>query len=275
MRKDECYFGTLDTYILWNLTGGINDGVHLTDVTNASRTMLMNLKTLNWDEKLCHFFQIPMSILPRIRSCAEIFGYVYEGPLKGVPIAAVSDFKTDFLIYSVIFNLTKFCFLLIPQCLTEQSGSLLGQMCIKPQQSTCYYDDGCNLLVNTGQEIIDSDNGLLTTVAFQLGPKMKPFYALEGSVAYAGSAVNWLKENLSLKDEAAPNNLVTSNGASLVQTFVGESSILSTYSSGSNLGTMTAIDTPNPASTVVFVPAMSGLYAPYWKHNARGYKISL
>lgn len=90
VRKNECFFGTLDTYILWHLTGGLDDGVHLTDVTNASRTMLMNLKTLNWDEKLCHFFQIPMSILPRIRSSAEIFGYVYDGPLKGVPIAAVS-----------------------------------------------------------------------------------------------------------------------------------------------------------------------------------------
>lgn len=90
VQSDECYFGTLDTYILWNLTGGIEDGVHLTDVTNASRTMLMNLKTLDWDAKLCQFFQIPMSILPRIRSCAEIFGYVYNGPLKGIPIAAVS-----------------------------------------------------------------------------------------------------------------------------------------------------------------------------------------
>lgn len=89
-QKGECYFGTLETYILWNLTGGLDDGVHLTDVTNASRTMLMNLETLDWDANLCHFFQIPKSILPKIRSCAEIFGYVYEGPLKGIPIAAVS-----------------------------------------------------------------------------------------------------------------------------------------------------------------------------------------
>lgn len=89
-QKGECYFGTLETYILWNLTGGLDDGVHLTDVTNASRTMLMNLKTLDWDANLCHFFQIPKSILPQIRSCAEIFGYVYEGPLKGIPVAAVS-----------------------------------------------------------------------------------------------------------------------------------------------------------------------------------------
>lgn len=156
------------------------------------------------------------------------------------------------------------------QCLSEQSGSLLGQMCMKPQQATCYYDDGCNLLVNTGQEIIDSENGLLTTVAFQLGPKNKPFYALEGSVPYAGSAISWIKDNLSLKDEVAPNNTATANGASLVQTYVGESSILSTYSSGSNLGTLTAIDNLNPSTNVVFVPALSGLYSPYWKHNASG-----
>lgn len=148
---------------------------------------------------------------------------------------------------------------------------MLGQMCVKPYQVTCLYDDACNLLVNTGQEIIDSDNGLITTVAFQLGPKMKPFYALEGSVAYAGSAISWLKENLQLKDEAAPNAQIIANGASLIQTYVGESSILSTYSSGSNLGTLTAIDNANPATNVVFVPALSGLYAPYWRHNASGY----
>lgn len=156
------------------------------------------------------------------------------------------------------------------QCLSEQSGSLLGQMCIKPQQATCYYDDGCSLLVNTGEEIIDSDHGLLTTVAFQLGPHKKPCYALEGSVAYAGSAVSWLKDNFALKDEAAANSQAAANSASLVQTFVGESSVLSTYSSGSNLGTLTAIDNPNPSTNVVFVPALSGLYAPYWKHNASG-----
>lgn len=143
-------------------------------------------------------------------------------------------------------------------------------MCLQPQQATCYYDDGCNLLANTGQEIIDSQHGLLTTVAFQLGPKKQPFYALEGSVAYAGSAISWLKDNLAVKDEAVPANQTVANGASLVQTYVGESSVLSTYSSGSNLGTLTAFDNPNMSTNVVFVPALSGLYAPYWKHNASG-----
>lgn len=157
------------------------------------------------------------------------------------------------------------------KCLSEQSGSLLGQMCIRPQQATCYYDDGCNLLVNTGEEIIDSDNGLLTTVAFQLGPTKKPIYALEGSVANAGSAVTWLKDNLSLKDEIASNpNQTSANGASVLQTFVGDSSVLSTYSSGSNIGTLTAFDNSNISTNVILVPAFNGLYSPYWKHNASG-----
>lgn len=155
--------------------------------------------------------------------------------------------------------------------MTEQAGFLLGQMCTKTQQIACHFDDGCNLLINTGQEIINSENGLLTTVAFQLGPKQKPFYALEGAVAYAGSAVNWLKENLSVKDETTSNSQTLVNGgASLVQTYIGESSVLSTYSSGSNFGTLTAFDTSHPSTNVIFVPAFSGLYCPYWKHNSSG-----
>lgn len=137
---------------------------------------------------------------------------------------------------------------------------MLGQMCIRPQQATCYYDDGCSLLVNCGNDIIHSENGLLTTLAFQLGPKQKPVYALEGAVAYAGSAINWLKENFAMKDDVTPNTqtLVNGNGGgTIVQTFLGESAVLSSYSSGSNFGTMTAIDTM-PTTNVVFVPAFSG-----------------
>lgn len=149
-------------------------------------------------------------------------------------------------------------------------------MCLHAYQATCTYDEGCSLLVNTGQEIVDSDHGLLTTLAFQLGPQQKPSYALEGVVAYAGSAVRWLKENLALNDEAAQNTattMVNGNGAANsstmhVQTFLGESAVLSSYSSGSNFGTLSAID---PVQTnVVFVPAFSGLYSPFWKHNASG-----
>lgn len=101
VQNGDCYFGTLDTWIIWNLTGGLDGGVHLTDVTNASRTMLMNLKTLNWDEHLCHFFKIPSRILPQIKSCAEIFGYVNIGLLKGIPIAAVKRMNEFFVLKSV------------------------------------------------------------------------------------------------------------------------------------------------------------------------------
>lgn len=139
---------------------------------------------------------------------------------------------------------------------------MLGQMCVRPQQATCYYDDGCSLLINTGNDIIDSDHGLLTTLAFQLGPTQKPFYALEGAVAHAGAAINWLKENYSIKDESLPNTKTLVNGGNsgntVVQTFLGESAVLSSYSSGSNFGTLTALDSM-PATNVVFVPAFSGL----------------
>lgn len=147
-------------------------------------------------------------------------------------------------------------------------------MCLHAYQGTCTYDEGCSLLVNTGQEIIDSEHGLLTTLAFQLGPKQKPSYALEGAIAYAGSAVRWLKENLALNDEAVQNNastMVNVNGTTNtmhVQTFLGESAVLSSYSSGSNFGTLSAIDAVQ--TNVIFVPALSGLYSPFWKHNASG-----
>lgn len=146
-------------------------------------------------------------------------------------------------------------------------------MCVHAYQATCTYDEGCSLLVNTGQEIVDSEHGLLTTLAFQLGPKQKPSYALEGAIAYAGSAVRWLKEHLALNDEAGQTNvasMVNANGAATmhVQTFLGESAVLSSYSSGSNFGTLSAIDAVQ--TNVVFVPAFSGLYSPFWKHNASG-----
>lgn len=143
----------------------------------------------------------------------------------------------------------------------EQSGSLLGQMCLRSNQATCTYDDGCHLIVNTGQEIIDSGNGLLTTVAFQLG-KQKPVYALEGAVAYAGSAVNWLKENMGM-------NTDLQNGNSLPQTFLGDTAALSSYSSNSNFGNTIAIDS-NLTTNVILVPAFSGLHSPFWKHTASG-----
>lgn len=141
---------------------------------------------------------------------------------------------------------------------------------MKSNQATCTYDDSCFLLVNTGQEIIDSRNGLLTTLAYQLGPKQKPFYALEGAIAYAGSGVDWLKENLSLNIDVIQSNGAIANGNGTVQTFLGESAVLSSYSSGSNIGNaITSLDA-NANNNVVFVPAFSGLYSPFWKHNASG-----
>lgn len=158
---NQCFFGTLDTWIIWNITGGINGGVHGTDVTNASHTMLMNLHELKWDKQLCSFFQIPLNILPTIKSCSEIYGFIVGGSLNGVPIAG---------------------------CIGDQQAALLGQMCLKTGNIVCTYDEGSSILVNTGQEIIDSENGLLSTVSFQLGSKAKPFYSLEGIIGNAGKA---------------------------------------------------------------------------------------
>lgn len=149
ISRNECYFGNLDSWILWNLTGGIDSGIHCTDVTNASRTMLMDLESLAWDERLCKFFNIPMRILPQIRSCSEIYGYVKiqgSNVLEGVPIA------------SVIGN---------------NNSCLVGQMCLKAGQIECHVEQDNSVMMNTGQEIIYSDNDLLTTVGFQLGPNEK------------------------------------------------------------------------------------------------------
>lgn len=141
-------------------------------------------------------------------------------------------------------------------------------MCLRATQATCTYDDGCYLLVNTGQEIIDSNNGLLTTVAFQLGQQQRPFYALEGAIAYAGSAVGWLKENMNLNtDLQAQNTGGNMNG--LTQSFLGESAALSSYSSNSNFGNTLSLDS-TLNTNVVMVPAFSGLHSPYWKHTASG-----
>ncbi|XP_037041716.1 glycerol kinase [Bradysia coprophila] len=239
LQSNDLLFGTLDTWILWNLTGGVDGGIHVTDVTNASRTMLMNLETLTWDQNLCTFFRIPPKILPKIKSCSEMYGFVYDGPLQGVPIAS---------------------------CLGDQPASLLGQMCIQTSQATCTYNDSCFLMVNTGQEMIDSENGLLTTIGFKLGPKAKTFYALEGAVSNAGYGISWLKDNMLLNTDIAKKPAMTS------QSYYGESAVLSSYNSGS-----TIFDTANVSqkTDVVFVPSFSGLYSPYWKHDSRGVILGL
>ncbi|KAF5298514.1 hypothetical protein FQR65_LT00056 [Abscondita terminalis] len=193
-----------------NLTGGTNGGLHITDVTNASRTMLMNINTLKWDPQLCKVFDVPIDILPDIRSSSEIYGYLTESVLSGVPISG---------------------------CLGDQQAALVGQMCFHQGQAKSTYGTGCFLLYNTGTAIVQSNHGLLTTVAYKLGRNKPVFYALEGSVAVAGVAMQWLRDNLEILENTSDSAKI----AEEVET-VGE---------------------------VSFVPAFSGLYAPYWRKDAR------
>lgn len=211
IEAENCLFGTVDTWLLWNLTGGINGGVHVTDVTNASRTMLMNIETLQWDRHLLKFFDLPKHILPTICSSAQIYGNISKGSLEGVPISG---------------------------CLGDQQAALVGQMCLQRGQAKATYGTGCFLLYNTGSTVVNSTHGLLTTVGYQFGKKGTPIYALEGSVAIAGAAMGWLKDNIKL---------------------------ISDYSDIDEL----AHSVPD-SGDVYFVPAFSGLYAPYWSQEARG-----
>ncbi|CAH0545816.1 unnamed protein product [Brassicogethes aeneus] len=212
VKAKRCLFGTVDTWILWNLTGGPQGGVHLTDVTNASRTFLMNLDTLNWDPLLMHTFRLPSELLPEIRSSSEIYGKITKGyPLEGVTISGI---------------------------LGNQQSSLVGQCCLKEGQAKNTYRSGCFLLYNTGNVRVQSTHGLVTTVAYKFGSE-PPVYALEGSVAVAGAAMNWLRDNMGfIKD-------VSKDTESLAQ---------EVFNTGD----------------VYFVPAFKGLYAPYWRKDARG-----
>uniref|UniRef100_A0A1B0G9E7 Probable glycerol kinase n=1 Tax=Glossina morsitans morsitans TaxID=37546 RepID=A0A1B0G9E7_GLOMM len=175
MHEGNAMFGTIDTWLIYNLTGGArNGGLHLTDVTNASRTMLMNIETLQWDRHLLDFFGLPNSILPDIVSSSELYGYVKETKIEGVPITAD---------------------------LGDQQAALVGQQCLQRGQAKATYGTGCFLLYNTGPSVVHSTHGLLTTVGYQLGHNATPMYALEGSVAIAGVALKWLRENLDTTSE--------------------------------------------------------------------------
>jgi glycerol kinase len=206
----EVIFGNIDTYLIWQLTGGPNGGIHVTDVTNASRTQLMNLETLAWDKEILKAFNIPEAMLPRICSSSEVYGNVKVSAIAGVPIAGD---------------------------LGDQQAALVGQACFKPGEAKNTYGTGCFLLLNTGPHVVQSHFGLLTTVAYKLG-KAPAHYALEGSVAITGALVQWLRDNLGLikksSDIEALASTVEDNGG------------------------------------VYFVPAFSGLFAPYWQANARG-----
>jgi len=209
-ESGEVIFGNIDTFLLWNLTGGTNGGIHVTDVTNASRTQLMNLATLAWDEEILRLFDIPAAMLPRIASSSEVYGHVAAGPLAGVPVAGD---------------------------LGDQQAALVGQTCFGPGQAKNTYGTGCFLLLNTHRKPVQSKFGLLTTVAYQFG-KQPAHYALEGSVAITGALVQWLRDNLNL------------------------------ISSSAEIETLARQVEDNGG--VYFVPAFSGLYAPYWKSSARG-----
>lgn len=206
----ELCFGTIDSWVLWNLTGE-----HITDVTNASRTMLMDLRTLQWDPEICADFGIPLSMLPTIRSSSEVYAEIRTGALKGIPVAGI---------------------------LGDQQAATFGQACLSPGEAKNTYGTGNFMLMNTGTTPVFSDQGLLTTVCYQLGQE-PAVYALEGSIAVTGSLVQWLRDNLGLittADDVEPlARTVPDNGG------------------------------------VYIVPAFSGLFAPRWRADARGVVVGL
>ncbi len=209
-EKGEALFGTIDTFLIWHLTGGVHGGIHVTDVTNASRTQLMNLRTLEWDEGMLQEFGVPRQMLPEIRSSSEVYGHMHSEVLPGVPVAGN---------------------------LGDQHAALVGQVCFEPGMAKNTYGTGCFLVMNTGSDLRVSENGLLSTVAYKFGDQPVQ-YALEGSVAISGALVQWLRDNLGLikesKDIESLAATVADNGGAY------------------------------------FVPAFSGLYAPYWRNDARG-----
>ncbi len=212
--QQKLRFGTIDSWLVWNLS---EDNIHVTDVSNASRTLLMNLQTLNWDEELLAIFDIPLDSLASIKSSSEIYGYTNPNGVFGarIPIAGIVG---------------------------DQHAALLGQLCFEKGESKTTYGTGNFALINTGTEIIRSKKGLLTTLAFKLGDEPAK-YALEGSVAVTGSAVQWLRDQLGIIEKSSD-----------VETL--------------------AKSVPDSGG-VYFVPAFSGLFAPYWRGDARGVIVGL
>ncbi|HZQ07958.1 MAG TPA: glycerol kinase GlpK [Anaerolineae bacterium] len=210
----DLIFGNIDTWIIWNMTGGTNNGVHVTDVTNASRTMLMNLQTLDWDNEILTLMGIPRSMLPTIRPSSETYGTA-TGALAGIPIAGD---------------------------LGDQQAALFGQTCFSPGEAKNTYGTGCFMLMNTGNKIVPSKSGLLTTLGYKIGDQ-PAVYALEGSIAITGALVQWLRDNLRIFDF---------------------SKHVEDY----------AAAVPDSGG-IYIVPAFSGLFAPYWRSDARGVIVGL
>jgi len=212
-QNGDLLFGTIDAWLVWNLTGGANGGIHITDVTNASRTLMMNLETLEWDDEILTIIGIPKPMLPAIQPSSRVYGHIKaEGlaPLKGIPIAGI---------------------------LGDQQAAMFGQACYEAGEAKNTYGTGCFMLLNTGADPIPSESGLLTTLCYQVDGQ-PAVYALEGSIAITGALVQWLRDNLGLI-QSAPEvedlaKTVEDNGG------------------------------------IYFVPAFSGLFAPYWRSDARG-----
>jgi len=214
-EKGELLFGNIDTWVIWNITGGPKGGVHTTDVTNASRTMLMNLETLDWDPDMLEVMGIPRAMLPEIKASSEVYGYCKNSGLDGIPMAGD---------------------------LGDQQGALFGQTCFAAGEAKNTYGTGCFMLLNTGTEPVQSENGLLTTLGYKIGDQ-PAVYALEGSIAITGALVQWLRDNLKMIEKSSDIEMLAKS--------------------------------VDDAGGIYFVPAFSGLYAPYWKSDARGVIVGL
>jgi glycerol kinase len=212
----DLLFGTTDSWVLWNLTGGVDGGVHATDVTNASRTLFMDLETLQWDDEILAIFDVPKSMLPSIRSSSEVYGTAHTSSLlREVPVAGI---------------------------LGDQQAATFGQAAFDQGEAKNTYGTGNFLIFNTGTEIVHSKNGLLTTLGYKLGDGA-PHYALEGSIAVTGALVQWMRDNLGMISSASEIE-----------------------------GLAKTVDDNGGA---YFVPAFSGLFAPYWRSDARGALVGL
>jgi glycerol kinase len=213
-ENGEAVFGNIDTWIIWNLTGGVKGGIHLTDVTNASRTLLMNLATLDWDQAMLSVLDLPRQMLPTICPSSYLFGYA-KGLLEGIPVSGD---------------------------LGDQQAALFGQACFQPGEAKNTYGTGCFMLLNTGSQPVPSKNGLLTTLGYKIGDQ-PAVYCLEGSIAITGALIQWLRDNLRLIEKSADieplARTVEDNGG------------------------------------IYFVPAFSGLFAPYWRSDARGVIVGM
>jgi glycerol kinase len=214
-EKGEVLFGNIDTWVIWNVTGGPNGGVHVTDVTNASRTMLMNLETLDWDPEILKIMGVPRAMLPSVRPSSQVYGQAKGGPLDGIPVAGD---------------------------LGDQQAALFGQACYDAGEAKNTYGTGCFMLLNTGTKAVPSKSGLLTTLGYKIGDQ-PAVYALEGSIAITGALVQWLRDNLGLIEKSPQiedlAKTVDDNGG------------------------------------IYFVPAFSGLFAPYWRSDARGVIVGM